>query len=497
MTVIDSAGEARTYDLSCRPRTGAVGDGPEWTSRAGARAALATAEACATAVADASPHERSRWLNSVASALESCSADLVELADEETALGAVRLEGELSRGAGNMRYYAAVGERGDWLRARRQVLPGPPEIDLRRADLPIGPVAVFGASNFPFQFGVVGHDTCSAIAAGCPVVVKAHPAHPRLSVRLADVARGALRDAGAPDGVLSLVTGFDAGLAIVDSPVIQAVGFTGSQRGGMALVERAAQRPRPIPVYAEMGTVNPVVVTPAAGGRMAEIAAEFVDAVTLGAGQFCTKPGLLLAPRSAQPAELVARRVVTKPGVWLLTEGIAASYRDGIDAMERAGATVVAEGEELAGGYSARPTLLTAELDLLAPDSRLLEECFGPAAVVVEYDDLEDALAAVAALQPSLAGTVYAAEDDPHLSRAVALLAAQTGRVVVNGPSTGVACVDAMHHGGPWPSTSNPATTSVGAEALRRFTRPVAFQNVPDEALPPVLRDSDPWGIWG
>lgn len=482
------------YDVSHRPRSGAAGDGPAWTSATELEAAVSAAAACATDVGEATPRERTGWLEAVAAAMDAAREELVALADEETALGIPRLSGELSRAAANMRYYASVGERAEWLRVRKQRLPGPPEVDLRRANLPVGPVAVFGASNFPFQFGVLGHDTCSALSAGCPVVVKAHPAHPRLSVRLGELARHALAEAGAPAGAFALVVGFEAGLGLVDSPMIRAVAFTGSQRGGMALVERARQRPYPIPVYAEMGSVNPVLVTPAAGARMGLIAEEFVGAVTLGAGQFCTKPGLLLTPRGAGGPAALAHHVSAGEGGWLLTGGISAAYADGIADMERAGAAVLARGGAQPEGYSVEPTVLEVDIDALVPGSRLLEECFGPVAIVAEYDRVADALAVLARMQPSLVGTVYAdGGADPDLAPAVARLAGQTGRVVVDGPSTGVACVDAMHHGGPWPSTSNPATTSVGADALDRFTRPVAFQNVPDAALPPALRDTDPW----
>jgi len=486
------------YDASHRPRSGAAGEGPAWTSATDLEAIVSAAAACATEVGEATPRERTGWLQAVAAALDAAGEELVALADEETALGIPRLSGELTRGAVNMRYYAAVGERGEWLRVRKQRLPGPPEVDLRRANLPVGPVAVFAASNFPFQFGVLGHDTCSALAAGCPVVVKAHPAHPRLSVRLGELARHALAETGAPAGALAVVAGFEAGLALVDSPLIRAVAFTGSQRGGMALLERARQRPQPIPVYAEMGTVNPVLVTPAAGARMGAIAEEFVGAVTLGAGQFCTKPGLLLTPRGAGGPAAVAEHVSAADGVWLLTGGISAAYSDGIADMERAGATVLAHGGSQPEGYTVRPTVLKVDLDSLVPGSRLLEECFGPVAIVAEYDRVDAALGVLARMQPSLVGTMYAeGGDDPDLPPVAARLAGQTGRVVVNGPSTGVACADAMHHGGPWPSTSNPATTSVGAEALGRFTRPVAFQNAPEAALPPALRDTDPWQLGG
>ncbi|MFD0664101.1 aldehyde dehydrogenase family protein [Thermocatellispora tengchongensis] len=481
------------------PRTGQATAGPAHTPAAAVAAAVASAAGAFPVVSTVTPAERRRWMEAVAGALEAHADGLVALAEEETALGEERLRGELLRGARNMRYYAAAGEGGAWLRARVQTVPGPPPVDLRRADLPIGPVAVFGASNFPFQFGVLGHDTCSALAAGCPVVVKAHPAHPRLSVRLAEIARAALAEAGAPSGTFSLVVGFEAGLALVDAPEIAAVAFTGSQAGGMALVERARRRPAPIPVYAEMGTVNPVLLTPAATaapGRAGEIAAAFVESFTLGVGQYCTKPGLLLAPRGSGVVEAVAGRAAGARGGWLLTRGIAAAYADGLRALEAAGGEVLATGLGEDGGYSARPAVLRVAIGDLREGTPFTEECFGPVALVAEYDTLQEAYAALARLRPSLAGSVYGGgAADPDLAEAVARVAAQVGRVVVDGPCNGVVTEDAMHHGGPWPSTSDPRATSVGAEALARFTRPVAYQNVPDAALPPALRDSNPWRI--
>lgn len=485
---------ATAYEVSHLPRTGATEAGPPCSTQSEVADRVAAAAAAAAAVRDASPQQRASWLVAIAGALEEHAPELVALADEETALGSSpRLEGELERAAVNVRYYASVGVRGDWRGEVRQELPGPPPAQLRRLNVPLGPVAVFGASNFPFQFGVLGHDTCSALAAGCPVVAKAHPAHPRLSVRLAELATAALSLAGAPDGAYSVVVGFDAGVVLVDSPDIQAVGFTGSVRGGMALVERARRRPRPIPVFAEMGTVNPVLVTSAAAAGMDDVAGELVAAMTLGAGQFCTKPGLFLTPRGAGGPEAIADVAARTEGVWLLSDGIASAYADGIADMERAGAEVLARGGDRPEGFAARPTVLCVSEDDLVPGSRLLDECFGPVALVAEYDDLSEALSVIGRMHPSLVGGVYAGgEDDPELPAVVAALAAQVGRVVVNGATTGVACADAMHHGGPWPSTSNAATTSVGAHALTRFTRPVAFQNVPDSSLPPGLRTAAP-----
>jgi NADP-dependent aldehyde dehydrogenase len=363
--------------------------------------------------------------------------------------------------------------------------------------LPVGPVAVFGASNFPFGFGVLGHDTASAIAAGCPVVVKAHPAHPRLSVRLGEIASAALADAGSPAGVFAVVVGFDAGLALVDAAPMAAVAFTGSQTGGMALVERASRRANPIPVFAEMGTVNPVVVTPAAARtRIGEVARGFAESFTLGTGQFCTKPGLLLTPAGSNAAHHVGGALQELPAGWLLTEAIASTYRRYRSSLTAAGAVVAGEGHNPSAGFTAVPTVFSATADDLTPGSPLLDECFGPTAVVVEYADLDQLREVLGRLQPSLAATVASGgSDDADLPWLVRLLASRAGRVVVDGWPTGVANTWAQQHGGPWPATSRPDGTSVGAAALDRFTRPVAFQDTADVALPPALRRDNPWGV--
>jgi len=486
------------HTTSAAPRTATVVTGPAETSPSQVDSIVAAAAVAATHVADAHPATRRAWLHAVADAVEQAADELVAIADDETALGETRLRGELAKAAANARYYAAVGVRGDWLQARVEAVAGPPAIDLRRAQLPLGPVAVFGASNFPFQFGVVGHDTCSALAAGCPVVVKAHPAHPRLSARLAEIAGAALAAAGAPSGSFALVVGFEAGLALVDAPGITAVGFTGSQRGGLALVERAGRRPRPIPVYAEMGTVNPVVVTAAGAHRLDEVAEGFAGSFTLGLGQFCTKPGLLLVPRGSGLSDAVAARIAERDGGWLLTETIAHTYAAGVQRLAEAGAVPTASGRAPDAGFAAAPHLLRAEVDDLHPGSPLLEECFGPVALVVEYDGLDQALSVLGRLQPSLAASVWAGHGDggdPEVAPLVRQLSGQVGRVIVDGWPTGVACADAMQHGGPWPATSRPDATSVGAAALQRWTRPVAFQDVPDDALPPALQDADPWHL--
>ncbi len=503
---------------SYRPRTGDHVDGPAESAPAEVDAAVAAAAGAFPLVAATPPIVRQAWLEAIAQELEANADELCAIADEETALGETRLRGEVAKCAASARFYGSVAAAGHWVGALVDTVPGPAPTQLRRANVSLGPVAVFGASNFPFGFGVLGHDTCSAIAAGCSVVVKAHPAHPRLSVALAELATSALVGAGAPNGTFGLVSGFEAGLALVDAPAIAAVAFTGSQRAGLALVDRAGRRERPIPVYAEMGTVNPVVVTPSAvagEGSAEQVAAGFVGSFTLGQGQFCTKPGLLLAPAGSGIAEAVGSLVGQVAPGWLLTQGIADGYRNGLAQLVDAGATVLGEGRvpgrgdpadpitssaqevpDAPAGFSARPAALQVDLDALQPGSAFLDECFGPVALVAEYASLDDALAAISRMQPSLAGAVITSGPyDPDTAAAVETLSRQVGRVVVDAWPTGVATSWGMHHGGPWPAASRPDASSVGSAALLRFTRPVCLQDVPQAALPPFLRDDNPWGL--
>lgn len=327
-------------------------------------------------------------------------------------------------------------------------------------------------------------------------MVKAHPAHPRLSRAIAGTVTMALDAAGAPAGTFGLIEGFAEGLALVQSAEIAAVAFTGSQSGGMALIDAVRARPQPIPVFAEMGTVNPVVVTPGAAHRIAPIAAGFVESFTRGGGQLCTKPGLLLVPRGCGAAGAIADAVSSRGGVRLLTAGISDAFHTGVRDLVAVGAEVLATGGPADGEQVVCPVALSVSLDVLRQGSRLLQECFGPVGLVGEYGHFAEVGEILSRMQPALAGSVFTAgAADPDVPSVVAQLASRTGRVVVDGWPTGVACIDAMHHGGPWPATSRPDATSVGADALARFTRPVAFQNVPEEALPPVLQDTNPWRL--
>ncbi|HEU5241757.1 MAG TPA: aldehyde dehydrogenase family protein, partial [Ornithinibacter sp.] len=366
-----------TTTTSFRPRDGSVAAAvPDTTSDAVA-AAVERAALAAPVVGAVPPHLRRRWLNAVADALEANRAELVALADEETALGADRLSGEVTRTAGQLRFYGDVAAEGSYLGltvdSATDTTPR-----LVRINRPLGPVAVFGASNFPFAFSVLGNDTASALAAGCPVLAKAHPAHVRLSVRLTQIAADALTRAGAPPGTFSLVIGHDAGVQLVQSDPVAAVAFTGSQSGGMALWRLANERPRVIPVFAEMGTVNPVVLTRAALERLPDIATGFVGSFTLGGGQFCTKPGILLAPAGAGVAAAVADALAAAaPRPVMLTRSIADSVEAGLRELVDAGGTVVRAVPPSEHGWSAPAAVLSAPVSSLQPGSRLLEECFG------------------------------------------------------------------------------------------------------------------------
>jgi NADP-dependent aldehyde dehydrogenase len=481
---------------SFRPYDGKVNGSVDDSTSTEVEAAVVRAAEVAAQVAATPPRQRHAWWEAVAAALEAAVEDLVTLSDAETGLGAVRLRGEVSRAAGQLRFYSKVAQEGSHLGvavdAATETTP-----ELRRLHHPVGPVAVFGASNFPFAFGVLGHDTASALAAGCPVVVKAHPAHPLLSARLVELAKSALDQAGAPAGVLSMVHGMEAGVALVQHPRIRAVGFTGSQTGGMALWQAARERDEVIPVFAEMGTVNPVVVTASGVADLPRLVGGFVESFTLGAGQFCTKPGLLLVPAGHGVAAAVGEHLVRSASpATLLTEGIARSATAGVADLVAAGATVVAEVPGTGRGWSASSVVLEAPAAAVARGSRLLEECFGPVAIVVEYDSQEELRDLLGRLQGCLVGAVMTGGvDDDEAPALVAQLASMAGRVAVDTWPTGVALGWAQHHSGPWPATTSPAHTSVGAAALTRWVRAVVYQSAPPAWLPEAAHPDNPWGV--
>jgi NADP-dependent aldehyde dehydrogenase len=449
-------------------------------------------ERCRTALAAAEPLDtlgrdgRAALLDALAAALDAHRDPIVAVADRETALGTTRLTGELTRTTYQLRLFADVLRDGGYLEATIDHAAGTPmgpRPDLRRMLVPIGPVAVFGASNFPLAFSVPGGDTASALAAGCPVVVKAHGSHPATSQLCFDVLDTAARNAGAPAGTLGIVHGQQAGADLVAHPAIRAAGFTGSTAGARALLAIIERRPDPIPFYGELSSLNPVVVTRAAAAdRAARIGADLAASSTLGAGQFCTKPGLAFVPAGPDGDTLVAaaRDAIagTAPMV-MLNAGIADSYERGAARL----ATVT-------GGSPTRPgapLLLTTTAASLPPEAT--EECFGPVTVIARYADDHELLDALDRLPGSLTATVHRGPGETELpGRLTRRLLPKAGRIIYNGYPTGVAVAWAQHHGGPWPAT-NTQHTSVGTTAIRRFLRPVAWQDAPSDLLPTELRD--------
>ncbi len=458
-------------------------------------AAVRSAAAALDALADRP--RRAALLRAWAAAVEERAAELVEVADAETALGPARLSGELARVAYQFRFFAGIVDDGGFLGVvidQPDPSAVPPRPELRRWKVPIGPVAVFAASNFPFAFSVPGGDTASAIAAGCPVVVKAHPDHPALSELVAQTLRAAAEKTGLPAGVLSVVHGYQAGIDLVRHPLIAAVGFTGSIPGGRALFDLAAARPVPVPFYGELGSVNPVVVTEqAAAARADEIAAGLVGSYTLGQGQFCTKPGLVLVPAGPAGDALVAaaRAAAGQAAPGALLDGrMREHFLDGFAARAAVpGVRTLAAAAAAPAGDSpqaVRAGLLEVDAADLGGD--LLEECFGPVTVLVRYAAEADAEAVLARLGGNLTATLHAEATEPGAAGWLTRLSRVAGRVVFGGWPTGVAVAPAMTHGGPYPATTSP-TTSVGGAAIERWLRPVTFQTVPPELLPPELSE--------
>ncbi|GIH95133.1 aldehyde dehydrogenase family protein [Planobispora siamensis] len=445
---------------------------------------------------EAGPRERAVLLEAMADALDERMQTLVYAADAETALGLPRLTGEVARTSGQLRLFAEVLREGSFLDVR---LDSADEVkpDLRRMNIPVGVVGVFSASNFPFAFSVGGGDTASALAAGCPVVVKAHSLHPETSeLTLAALQDGA-RAAGFPAEVVQLVHGREAGVALVKNPLVKAVGFTGSIPGGRFLYDIAKARPEPIPFYGELGSLNPLVITPgAAARRTEEIAAGLVASATLGAGQFCVKPGLVLAPADSGLVEAMARHFTELGPQVLLGDGIRKSFESGAGEREAIPGLRVAATGQTGGERQVTARLLTGPASLLDTSELLLEECFGPMTVVLTYDS-EDELAEILATTPgNLTATLHSEPEEEKLaSRIVAVMRDRAGRLVFDAYPTGVAVGWAQQHGGPYPATTEPSTTSVGTAAIFRFLRSVVYQNCPAHLLPDALRDDNPWRL--
>ena len=461
-------------------------------------ALAALASDAATTWGRTGPTQRADALEHVAAALDAAAQQLIPIAQRETHLPETRLVSELGRTTFQLRLLAQAARDGLYLDATIdhaddswQPVARP---DLRRLNQPVGPVVVFAAGNFPFAFSVAGSDTASALAVGCPVVVKAHPGHLELSHATARIVEAALDRVGAPTGTFALIVGDAAGRAALAHPLVRAGAFTGSLRGGRALFDLAQARDEPIPFYAEMGSVNPVVVTrDAAAAHSEQILAGFAESYTLGQGQFCTKPGVLLLPRYAV-AEQDLHDAVSRQrgGLPLLSTAIHSGYVNSLLHLRSHPHVTVISADEQATATSPTPTLLATDSSAVLNHPELLEEAFGPASLVVWYDGTADLFAVLAAMPGQLTATVQAVGDEPELPELLRVLAGTAGRVIVNGWPTGVAVTHAMHHGGPYPATTSPAHTSVGTSALGRFTRPVSYQNVPDGLLPPELQDANP-----
>ncbi|MDR5775612.1 MULTISPECIES: aldehyde dehydrogenase (NADP(+)) [unclassified Caballeronia] len=453
---------------------------------------------------------RAQFLEAIADNIIALGDTLIDRAHAESALPKARIEGERARTVGQLRLFASLVREGRWLAATldsaqpdRKPLP---RSDLRLQKIPVGPVAVFGASNFPLAFSVAGGDTASALAAGCPVVVKSHPAHLGTSELVGRAIQKAVADSGLPEGVFSLVVGAGnaIGEALVAHPAIKSVGFTGSRRGGLALVNIAAKRPEPIPVFAEMSSVNPVFALPGALAKRGDtLASGYIDSVTLGVGQFCTNPGLVIALADSDLDDFIdhAAAALEKKGTQtMLTAGIADAYANGVKERDATGAERIATGKQeggAAGKGGALPALyrVTAEQFLTVP--QLADEIFGPTSIIVVCQGEDEMIDVARRLEGQLTATLLMDNDDIDLARRLMpVLERKVGRILANGFPTGVEVSYAMVHGGPYPATSDSRATSVGAMAIERFLRPVCYQDLPAALLPESLADDNPLNLW-
>ena len=452
--------------------------------------------------------DRARFLRQIATGIEAITAELVERAHSETALPKPRLQGEVARTVNQLRLFAQVVDEGSWAMAR--IDPAQPErkplprADIRSVLRPIGPVAVFGSSNFPLAFSVAGGDTASALAAGNPVIVKAHSAHPGTSEMVGQVISHSVKECGLPPGTFALIFGSGAlvGSALVEHPSVKAVGFTGSLHAGTALMQLAAARPEPIPCYMEMSSTNPLFVLPEAlRTRAAQIAEGLFGSFTLGVGQFCTKPGLIFLPGNEDADTLVAglvARVEQASAAPMLTEGIYKSYKSLLAERQQIGGVEVLalSPPEPAGSAKAPPALFQVKGSELLRKPELAKEIFGPSTLVIRYASREELTALAHALEGQLTATLHGTEADiADHADLIAILERKAGRLIVNGFPTGVEVCHAMVHGGPFPATSDSRTTSVGTQAIYRFARPVCYQDFPQAALPAELKNENPLGV--
>ncbi|MFJ4131492.1 aldehyde dehydrogenase (NADP(+)) [Pseudomonas cyclaminis] len=452
-----------------------------------------------------SADKRAVFLDAIADELDALDDDFIALVCRETALPAARIQGERGRTSGQMRLFANVLRRGDFYGARidqalplRTPLPRP---DLRQYRTAVGPVAVFGASNFPLAFSTAGGDTASALAAGCTVVFKAHSGHMATAEHVANAIIRAAQRSGMPAGVFNMIYGSGVGEYLVKHPAIKGVGFTGSLNGGRALCDMAASRPEPIPVFAEMSSINPVVILPRALTSRAEnIARDLAASVVQGCGQFCTNPGLIVGIHSDAFSAFqarVAQLINDQPAQTMLNAGTLRSYTEGLRNLHAHPGIAHLAGSTQQG-HQAQPQLFRADVALLLNGDKVLqEEIFGPTSIFIEVADQAELNAAVKALHGQLTATLIGEPDDlVQFAELTALLELKVGRILVNGYPTGVEVCDSMVHGGPYPATSDSRGTSVGTLAIDRFLRPVCFQNYPDALLPDALKNANPLNIF-
>lgn len=450
------------------------------------------------------PEQRALLLESIANEIDALDEQFIAIVCQETALPKARILGERGRTTGQLRLFAQVLRRGDYLAAR--IDPALPDRqpmarqDLRQYKIGIGPVAVFGASNFPLAFSTAGGDTTAALAAGCPVVVKAHSGHMLTAEYIANAISTALKKCQMPAAIFSMIYGQGVGEALVKHPFIKAVGFTGSLKGGNALCAMAAARAEPIPVFAEMSSINPMILLPKAlENRAAQIATDMCASVVMGCGQFCTNPGLIIGIKSAafsQFINLLSDQMAQQPAQTMLNRGTLKSYQHGLDAL-----LAHAEISHLAGqtqqGNQAYPQLFKADVNmLLEQDALLQEEVFGPTTIIIEVESAAQLQHALNNLRGQLTASLIAeAQDLTEFANLLPILEEKSGRLLINAYPTGVEVCDAMVHGGPYPATSDARGTSVGSLAIDRFLRPVCYQNYPDQLLPPALQNANPLGI--
>lgn len=505
------SGDGDSFQAVAPARAEALPDEFANVSTAQAEQAVEKAAAAFSTYASLSPHQRADFLDAIATEIENIGEELIERAVLESGLPTGRITGERARTTGQLRLFARLLREGSWVDARlNPAMPDRtplPRVDLRRMLVPLGPVVVFGASNFPLAFSVAGGDTASALAAGCPVVVKAHPAHPGTSSLVGQAIVSAAWKTGMPDGVFSLLhADNEVAQALVAHPAVKAVGFTGSRAAGLALSRVAQERSEPIPVYAEMSSVNPVVILPGPiADNTAKVAEELVASVTLGVGQFCTNPGLVFlldSPRTDDFLDTVGEKIRASVPATMLNAGIHKAFQKGIQQVRVIpGVHLLAESDADPDDdrTEGRPAMLTtsAQFFLLSPD--LSHEIFGPGSLVVVCPTEAELAECIESLEGQLTATLYATEAELRGSAHnwIGLLQSKAGRVLFGGFPTGVEVGEAMTHGGPFPATSDGGrSTSVGTGAILRFVRPVTYQSFPDALLPPALQNANPLGIW-